>query len=100
MVMGFACSISALKKAVFRSREKPTLYPSALTNFAGSCKELTIGRCRNPRFFQSKLMRKKLAEVMDIDIDLVSVKATTTEKLGYVGSEDGVNAHAVCLINS
>ncbi len=45
-------------------------------------------------------MRKKLAEVMDIDMDLVSVKATTTEKLGYVGSEDGVNAHAVCLINS
>jgi len=31
---------------------------------------------------------------------LVSVKATTTEKLGYVGEEKGVNAHAVCLINS
>ena len=37
---------------------------------------------------------------MDIDINLVSVKATTTEKLGYVGKEEGINAHAVCLINS
>jgi len=45
-------------------------------------------------------IREKLASVMEIDIDLVSVKATTTEKLGYVGKEEGVNAHAVCLINS
>lgn len=44
-------------------------------------------------------IREKLAEVMGIDVDLVSVKATTTEKLGYVGEEKGVNAHAVCLIN-
>ena len=44
-------------------------------------------------------IRKKLASVMDVDINLVSVKATTTEKLGYVGKEEGVNAHAVCLIN-
>ncbi len=45
-------------------------------------------------------IRKKLASVMDIDVSLVSVKATTTEKLGYVGKEEGVNAHAVCLLNS
>jgi 2-C-methyl-D-erythritol 2,4-cyclodiphosphate synthase len=45
-------------------------------------------------------IREKLATVMDIDISLVSVKATTTENLGYVGNEDGVNAHAVCLINA
>ncbi len=45
-------------------------------------------------------IREKLADVMGIDVDLVSVKATTTEKLGYVGEEKGVNAHAVCLINS
>ncbi|MBK21971.1 MAG: 2-C-methyl-D-erythritol 2,4-cyclodiphosphate synthase [Flavobacteriales bacterium] len=45
-------------------------------------------------------IREKLASVMSIDVDLISVKATTTEKLGYVGKEEGVNAHAVCLINS
>jgi 2-C-methyl-D-erythritol 2,4-cyclodiphosphate synthase len=43
-------------------------------------------------------MQKVLAEVMQIDCDLLSIKATTTEKLGYVGTEDGVNAHAVALI--
>lgn len=45
-------------------------------------------------------IRQKLAEVMQIDVNVISVKATTTEKLGYVGKEEGVNAHAVCLINS
>ena len=46
------------------------------------------------------IIREKLAEVIGIDVDLVSVKATTTEKLGYVGEEKGVNAHAVCLLNT
>lgn len=45
-------------------------------------------------------IREKLAEVIGINVDLISIKATTTEKLGYVGQEKGVNAHAVCLINS
>tara|TARA_Y100000589_G_scaffold22905_1_gene19038 strand:+ start:166 stop:651 length:486 start_codon:yes stop_codon:yes gene_type:complete len=45
-------------------------------------------------------IREKLASVMNIHINLVSVKATTTEKLGYVGKEEGVNAYAICLINS
>ena len=43
-------------------------------------------------------MKECLAEVMEIDVDTVSVKATTTEKLGFVGREEGVSAHAVVLI--
>ena len=43
-------------------------------------------------------MQKVLAEVMGIEVELLSIKATTTEKLGYVGTEEGVNAHAVALI--
>ncbi len=43
-------------------------------------------------------MQKILAEVMNIDVDCVSIKATTNEKLGYVGKEEGVNAYAVALI--
>ncbi len=43
-------------------------------------------------------MKACLAEVMGIQVDDVSVKATTTEKLGFVGKEEGVAAHAVALI--
>ena len=54
-----------------------------------------------PKIKPHKLnIREKLAEVIGINVDLISIKATTTEKLGYVGQEKGVNAHAVCLINS
>ncbi|RED98894.1 2-C-methyl-D-erythritol 2,4-cyclodiphosphate synthase [Marinoscillum furvescens] len=43
-------------------------------------------------------MKTTLAQVMDVDVEDVSVKATTTEKLGFVGKEEGVAAHAVVLI--
>lgn len=39
-----------------------------------------------------------LAKVMDIDEEDISIKATTTEKLGYVGREEGISAYAVVLI--
>jgi 2-C-methyl-D-erythritol 2,4-cyclodiphosphate synthase len=39
-----------------------------------------------------------IAPILGVSHDAVSIKATTTEKLGYVGSEDGVNAYAVALI--
>jgi 2-C-methyl-D-erythritol 2,4-cyclodiphosphate synthase len=43
-------------------------------------------------------MQHVLAEVMDIEIDDVSIKATTTEKLGFVGTENGIAAYATVLI--
>ena len=44
------------------------------------------------------LMKKVLANVMAIDEDDVSIKATTTEKLGFVGREEGMAAQAVALL--
>jgi 2-C-methyl-D-erythritol 2,4-cyclodiphosphate synthase len=35
---------------------------------------------------------------MDVETDAVSIKATTTEKLGFTGREEGMSAHAVVLI--
>jgi len=43
-------------------------------------------------------MQQCLAEVMGIDPDAVSIKATTTEKLGFTGREEGISAYAVVLI--
>ncbi len=43
-------------------------------------------------------MQQTLAEVMDIDLDDVAIKATTTEKLGFEGREEGVSAYANVLI--
>ncbi len=43
-------------------------------------------------------MKQVLAEVMNISEEDLSIKATTTEKLGYVGREEGVSAYATVLI--
>lgn len=43
-------------------------------------------------------MKRALAPILKISENDISIKATTNEKLGYVGSEHGINAYAVCLI--
>ena len=44
-------------------------------------------------------MKSCLAEVMEISEEDISIKATTTEKLGFVGRQEGVSAYAVVLIS-
>ena len=43
-------------------------------------------------------MKKCLAEVIGVEEDDISIKATTTEKLGFIGREEGVSAYAIVLI--
>ena len=43
-------------------------------------------------------MRQRMAEVCGIDMEQISVKATTEEKLGFTGSGEGIATHAVCII--
>lgn len=43
-------------------------------------------------------MARNIAEALDIPRELVSVKATTTEGMGFPGRKEGIEAHAVCII--
>lgn len=45
-------------------------------------------------------MKEAIAELLEVDIDDISIKATTTEKLGFVGREEGISAYCTCLIQS
>jgi 2-C-methyl-D-erythritol 2,4-cyclodiphosphate synthase len=44
-------------------------------------------------------MRKNIASALDLMIQQVSIKATTSEKIGFVGREEGVAAYAVCEVD-
>ena len=55
--------------------------------------------CEQPKLGpHADAMRAALADELGIDLDAVSVKATTTERLGATGRGEGIAAHAVCLL--
>ena len=43
-------------------------------------------------------MRENVAKALDTDINNINIKATTSEHMGYCGSGEGMEAHAVCLL--
>jgi 2-C-methyl-D-erythritol 2,4-cyclodiphosphate synthase len=47
-----------------------------------------------------EVMRETLAAVIGIDAAQISIKATTTEKLGFEGREEGISAYAIVMIEN
>ena len=45
-------------------------------------------------------MQETIANILDIGLRDISIKATTNEKMGFVGREEGLVAHAVCLLQN
>ncbi|MCK5394944.1 MAG: 2-C-methyl-D-erythritol 2,4-cyclodiphosphate synthase [Gammaproteobacteria bacterium] len=43
-------------------------------------------------------MRKNLADILNVDISQINVKATTTENLGFIGREEGIAVHTVVMV--
>jgi 2-C-methyl-D-erythritol 4-phosphate cytidylyltransferase/2-C-methyl-D-erythritol 2,4-cyclodiphosphate synthase len=55
--------------------------------------------CEQPRIRPHRdAMRQRLAELLDLPLDAVSVKATTTEGMGYTGRQEGLLAQAVATV--
>ena len=55
--------------------------------------------CERPKIGpHAAAMRELIAADLQVDVDAISVKATTNEKLGHIGREEGIAAHAVCLL--
>lgn len=43
-------------------------------------------------------MRKNISDTLNVPVECISIKATTEEKLGFTGREEGISAHSICLI--
>jgi 2-C-methyl-D-erythritol 2,4-cyclodiphosphate synthase len=71
-----------------RSGKAPTAARSCVTVI---CERPKVGP-------HAEAMRRLIAQDLGIGIDAVSVKATTTEKLGFTGRGEGIAAQAVCLL--
>ena len=55
--------------------------------------------CERPKIGpHARAMREIIAAACNVDVDAISIKATTTEKLGFTGREEGIAAEAVCLL--
>lgn len=59
----------------------------------------TVVACERPKLSPHiDKMREVIANILNTDINNISIKATTTEKLGFIGREEGISSEAICLL--
>ena len=83
------------------SSDRFLLYAAkVLTKRGGSINNLDVTLiCERPKIGPHRqAMREKLAELLNLPLDAVSVKATTTEKMGFTGREEGLAAQAIVTV--
>lgn len=79
-----------LKKAMERVRARSGVLVNA---------DITIV-CERPKIGpHAQAMRRRLAEIMDVDVSRISIKATTSERLGFTGRQEGIAANAIVSLN-
>ena len=78
-----------LREVVFKIKEK---------GYSVGNVDVTITAQKPKMLPYIEKMRENIASDLEIDIDAVNVKATTTEKLGFEGRGEGISATAVCLL--
>ncbi len=83
-------SILLLKEVVKKVREKGYKIENADVTIVAQAPKLLP--------FIEK-MRKNVADAMEVDLDAVNIKATTTEKLGFEGRKEGISSTAIVLID-
>ncbi len=83
------CSITILEKVVCLLKENG--YTIGNIDATVCCEQPKI----NPRVTE---IQQRLSDAMQIPANYVSIKATTTEKLGFTGRQEGISAYAVALI--
>lgn len=60
--------------------------------------DITVA-CERPKLAKHNLeMRQSIADVLDVDVNQISIKATTTERLGFTGRQEGILSTATVLI--
>ena len=56
--------------------------------------------CERPKLAKYNLaMRQSIADVLDVDVTQISIKATTTEQLGFTGRQEGIMSMATVLLS-
>ncbi|MGL6083818.1 MAG: 2-C-methyl-D-erythritol 2,4-cyclodiphosphate synthase, partial [Gammaproteobacteria bacterium] len=56
--------------------------------------------CERPKLAKHNLaMRQSIADVLDVDVTQISIKATTTEQLGFTGRQEGIMSMATVLLS-